>query len=270
MKAITVDLNYCNGCYACQIACKDEHVANEWPGYAKPQPNIGHFWFKLHEETRGTVPKVKVAYRPHLCMQCGFCIDKCRSKAIYRRDKDGLVIIDPDKCTGCEVCVSNCPYDAIYYNKDLLISQKCTGCAHLLDDGWEKPRCALQCPTECIKFIDVDNVDAFMKDPEWEVIKPELNLPVRVFYKGILKRFLAGTIYDPVEKEVLIGAKLTLKDKASGETREMETDWAGDFWFHKVNDKAKYTLTIAHGGKKMVIDDIDTTCDVNLGDIAFQ
>jgi len=269
MKAITVDLNYCNGCYACQVACKDEHVANNWPGYAKPQPNVGHFWLKIDEKVRGTIPKVRVAYRPHLCMHCGFCIDSCKNQAIYRRD-DGLIIIDPDKCVGCMTCVNACPYDAVYYNKDLLIAQKCTGCAHLFDDGWEQPRCAINCPTQALKFVDVESLDELKNDPQNETMKPELGLPVRVFYKGILKRFLAGTVYDPVEKEVLIGAKLTLKDKASGETREMETDWAGDFWFHKVNDKAKYTLTIAYGGKKMVIDDIDTSEDVNLGDIAFQ
>ena len=269
MKAITIDLTVCNGCYACQIACKDEHVANDWPGYAKPQPNIGHFWLKLDEKVRGTIPKVKVAYRPHLCMHCGYCIDICKNGAIYQRE-DGLVIIDPDKCKGCMTCVDACPYNAIYYNKDLLIAQKCTGCAHLLDDGWERTRCALNCPNDAIKFIDVDSLDVLKNDPDYETLKPELGLPVRVFYKGILKRFVAGTVYDPKEKEVIIGAKLTLKDKASGDTREMETDWAGDFWFMDVKDGADYSLTIAYGGKKKVIDGIDTADDVNLGDIAFE
>lgn len=268
MKAFTIDLNNCNGCYACQIGCKDEHVANEWPGYTKPQPNIGQFWLHIDEKVRGTVPKVKVAYRPHICMHCGACIDTCDVKAIYTRE-DGLVIIDPDKCTGCMQCVPLCPYDAIFFNKDLLIAQKCTGCAHLLDDGWEQPHCAVNCPNEVIKIHEVDSLDVFAKDPAYEVIKPELGLPVRVFYKGILHRFLAGTVYDPAEKEVLIGAKLTLKNKETGETRELETDWAGDFWFYNVADNAKYQLTIAYGGKTKVIDDICTADDVNLGDIAF-
>jgi len=268
MKAITIDLNYCNGCYACQIACKDEHVANNWPCYTKPQPNVGHFWLKIDEKVRGSIPKVIVSYRPHLCMHCGFCMEKCKNKAIYRRE-DGLVIIDPDKCIGCMTCVDVCPYNAIYYNKDLLVSQKCTGCAHLLDDGWEQPRCAINCPTEALKFIDVDNLDELKNDPQYETIKPELDLPVRVFYKGIKHRFVAGTVYDPVEKEVLIGAKLTLKNESTGEKHEMETDWAGDFWFKNLKYDTKYSLTIASGGKKKVIDGIDTSEDVNLGDIAF-
>ena len=39
MKAFVLDLSICNGCYCCQIACKDEHVANDWMPYAKPQPD---------------------------------------------------------------------------------------------------------------------------------------------------------------------------------------------------------------------------------------
>lgn len=41
MKAILVDISKCNGCFNCQIACKDEHVDNDWSPYAKPQPDLG-------------------------------------------------------------------------------------------------------------------------------------------------------------------------------------------------------------------------------------
>ena len=64
MKAFVIDVGICNGCYACQIACKDEHVGNDWTPIAKPQPDTGQFWLKLTEHIRGTVPKVKMHYRP--------------------------------------------------------------------------------------------------------------------------------------------------------------------------------------------------------------
>ena len=70
-----------------------------------------------------------------------------------RRDApeiDGMVIIDTVKCTGCRNCVDACPYDVIFFNENLNLAQKCTGCAHLLDDGWAEPRCADACPTEAI------------------------------------------------------------------------------------------------------------------------
>ena len=49
MKALVIDINKCNGCYNCQIACKDEHVGNDWTPYAKPQPDTGQFRIDLHD-----------------------------------------------------------------------------------------------------------------------------------------------------------------------------------------------------------------------------
>ncbi len=45
-KVFIVDIARCNGCYCCQIACKDEHVGNDWSPYAKPQPDTGQFWLQ--------------------------------------------------------------------------------------------------------------------------------------------------------------------------------------------------------------------------------
>ena len=149
-------MHKCNGCHTCQVACKDEHVGNDWTPIAKSQPETGHFWLKLEQRVRGTVPKVKVAYRPHLCNHCGEapCMEACPvEEAMYRR-KDGLVIIDPVKCTGCRNCVDACPHKVIYFNEELNIAQKCTGCAHLLDEGWKEPRCVDACPTLAIRFLD--------------------------------------------------------------------------------------------------------------------
>ena len=63
-KVFVIDVGICNGCYSCQIACKDEHVGNDWAPIAKSQPNTGHFWMFLEEHIRGTVPKVKMHYIP--------------------------------------------------------------------------------------------------------------------------------------------------------------------------------------------------------------
>ena len=44
-------LTICNGCHNCQVACKDEHVGNDWSPIAKPQPDTGQFWNKVDDMT---------------------------------------------------------------------------------------------------------------------------------------------------------------------------------------------------------------------------
>ena len=80
------------------------------------------------------------AYLPQPCQHCedAACIKAAKNGAVYRRD-DGIVIIDSEKAKGQKDLVDSCPYGSIYWNDELATAQKCTMCAHLLDDGW-KPR----------------------------------------------------------------------------------------------------------------------------------
>jgi tetrathionate reductase subunit B len=264
-KVFTFDVGRCNGCYNCQIACKDEHVANDWTPIAKPEPDTGQFWLKLTEQVRGTVPKVKVAYVALLCNHCrnAPCMPSCPVGAIYRRD-DGLVIIDPTKCTGCKNCVDACPYSAIYFNEGLNLAQKCTGCAHLIDKGWKEPRCVDACPTQAIRFMEEAEAKEFIAGAEY--VKPERKAAdkPRVYYQNLPKRFVAGTVYDPVAKEVVVGATVTLIDGKNSVS--VKTDGWGDFWFEKLK-VGTFDLTIQKGKKSKEFKDINTEKDVNLGDI---
>ncbi len=269
MKAFFIDLSICNGCYCCQIACKDEHVGNDWTPYAKPQPDTGQFWIGITEYIRGQVPKVKITYLPKMCHHCDDapCVASCDVGAIYKRD-DGLVIINPDKCTGCKLCEDACPHDEIFFNEGLNIAQKCTGCAHLLDNNpeeWSVPRCVDNCPTAAIQFGEEKDFQDFIA--EAELLNPEAGTKSRVYYKHLPKKFVAGTIYDPKEKEVIIGAKCTLKEDQSAESFTAETDRFGDFWFRGLKDNCSYSLTIEKGGASKTIEGIRTDKDLSLGDI---
>ena len=268
-KVFIHDVSICNGCYCCQIACKDEHVANDWTPYAKPQPDTGQFWLKLNEYIRGTVPKVKMHYIPTLCNHCDQapCMSACPvNGAIYKRE-DGLVIIDPVKCTGCKNCVDACPYGAIYFNEDLNLAQKCTGCAHLLDSGWKEPRCVDACPTQALKFLDESEAKEYIAKAE--VMGAEHQTSPRAYYLNIPRKFIGGTLYDPVAKEVIIGANCTLIDTANGKSYSTETDGFGDFWFEGL-PVSVFNLKIASNGKKKMIEVISTEKDVNLGDVPLH
>ena len=78
------------------------------------------------------------------------------------------------------------------------------------------------------------------------------------------KRFIAGTVYDPIEKEVIIGATVTLTEGKN--TLTAKTDSYGDFWFEKLK-VGKFNLTIQKGKKAKEFKAISTEKDVNLGDI---
>jgi tetrathionate reductase subunit B len=269
MKAFVVDASRCVGCYSCQIACKDEHVGNDWMPYAKPEPDTGQFWVKLNQTERGSTPHVRVSYLPVFCQHCDDapCITACTPGAIYRRT-DGLVLIDPKKCTGCQKCLNTtaCPYGVIYFNEDLNLAQKCTGCAHLLDNaGWTTPRCVDSCPTNALKFGEESTLAADIAKSE--NFHPEFKLKPRVHFLALPKKFIAGCVYDPTKKEIIEGAVCTLT--GAGVTLTQNTDGWGDFWFEDLG-VGTYSLKIDAAGKTKTIPNISTEIDVGLGDIPLS
>lgn len=264
-KGFVIDLGKCTGCYACQIACKDEHVGNEWLPYAAEQPATGQFWMKVDEKERGCRPHVKVSYTPHMCMHCedAPCIAAAENGAVYRRE-DGLIVIDPAKAQGQQQIVDACPYGSIYWNEEQALPQKCTGCAHLLDsDGpLTTPRCVANCPVHAIEFGDIEELDL----EGTEVLNPEFGTTPHVFYRNLPKRFIAGTVYDPEIEEIIEGARVTAT--SSEGSFSATTDNFGDFWLRQI-PAADWTLVIEKNGKTKTMSVSTKTEDKGLGDIAF-
>lgn len=277
-KVFVINLDRCNGCYNCQLACKDEHVDNDWTPYAKPQPDTGHFWVRIVEMERGSIPKVRVTYIPTPCMHCDNapCIPACPVKAIYKR-ADGLVIIDPTKCNGCRACIDACPYGAIYFNGGLGIAQKCTGCAHILDGKADippeyplsVPRCVDSCPTEAIRFGEYEELRDLISKAA--ALHPEYGTQPRVYYIGLPRPFIAGEVYDPDVDEVIEGASVTAVDLSSGATYTATTDEFGDFWLKNLEWNRVYQITITKDGYyTKVLGAVSTTRDTNLGPIPLN
>ncbi len=242
---IAVDSRKCMACYGCFTACKDEHCGFG-SALSAPQPMMGQFWMDLREWERGDSSRhVKTATVPTPCAHCqdAACMKASKDGAVYKRD-DGIVIIDPEKAKGQKDIVDACPIGAIYWNEELALPQKCTMCAELLDDPeylsylgdakYKQPRCVEACPNHALIFGDLDDPNSEIN----KVIAANRSTPLEalegvetnVKWLNVPTAFLAGTVYYPAEmEEVVIGAKVKLSCKETGETWETETNYFGDW-----------------------------------------
>ena len=272
--SLFIDITKCSGCYNCFLACRDEYFDNDYPGYSAAQPLNDQFWMQIKEVERGTYPKPKLAYIPTPCQHCedAPCIDAAENGAVYRRE-DGIVMIDPEKAKGQERIVNACPYRVIYWNKEKQIPQKCTLCAHRLDEGDKEPRCVEACPTGALVFGDLDDPNSdiakLAASQDAEAFHPEFKVKPLVQYKGIPKRFVTGeVVLKDKQGECAQGVKVSLE--GNGVKLETLTDTFGDFEFEGLSKNQAYKLTIAQQGYSDIRFDITTMTDVNLGEIVLD
>jgi len=85
-------------------------------------------------------------YLPRTCAHCTYpaCLAACPRKAIYKREEDGIVLIDQSRCKGYGECVRACPYKKSMYNPHTRTSEKCVGCYPAVEQGVQ-PQCVVNC-----------------------------------------------------------------------------------------------------------------------------
>lgn len=91
----------------------------------------------VQKDMYGQFENTFMMYLPRLCEHClnPACVAACPAGSIYKREEDGVVLIDQDKCRGWRMCVSACPYKKIYYNWKSGKSEKCIMCYPRLEAG---------------------------------------------------------------------------------------------------------------------------------------
>ena len=152
------DQSLCNGCKACQIACKDKH---DLP--------LGVNWRRVVEYTGGSWQRSGNTFEPNVfsyytsiaCNHCEdpICMRVCPTTAMSRRD-DGTVYVDDSKCVGCRYCQWACPYGAPQLNTETGHMTKCTMCHSRIEYG-EAPACVDACPTQALQWGSFEDVDEF-------------------------------------------------------------------------------------------------------------
>lgn len=173
---MVIDTRRCSGCHSCSIACKSEFDVPL--GYTRS-------WVEYTE--KGTFPNVSRAFLPRLCNQCSDpqCVSVCPTGATYKREEDGIVVIDEDICIGCKYCLHACPYDARFINPETGSADKCDFCAHRVSQG-VMPSCVNTCPGKARIFGDLNDpnseISRVLSANKVSVLRPEMGTKPNVFY----------------------------------------------------------------------------------------
>ena len=119
----------------------------------------------VQKDMYSTFESTFMMYLPRLCEHClnPACVASCPSGSIYKREDDGIVLVDQDKCRGWRMCISGCPYKKIYYNWSSGKAEKCTFCYPRIEAG-QPTVCSETCVGRIrylgVLLYDADRIEA--------------------------------------------------------------------------------------------------------------
>ncbi|MDP6735293.1 MAG: nitrate reductase subunit beta [Nitrospinaceae bacterium] len=134
-------------------------------------------------------------YLPRICNHCQnpACAGACPSGAAYKREEDGVVLIDQNRCRSWRYCISACPYKKVYYNWASGKMEKCILCYPRIESGLP-PACFHSCVGKIrsfgLIFYDMDRVEEAALADDKDLVEAQRDI-----------------ILDPFDPEVIKGAK---------------------------------------------------------------
>lgn len=168
---LVIDLDTCVGCHACAVSCKEWNSG----GHSAPLTDLNAYssnphgvWFNrvhTYEVTDGDASRT--VHFPRSCLHCDEpdCVTVCPTGASYKREEDGIVLVNAETCIGCKLCSWACPYGAREFDDDDGVMKKCTLCVDRIynkniPEQERVPACVSVCPTSARHFGDLGDPDS--------------------------------------------------------------------------------------------------------------
>jgi Fe-S-cluster-containing dehydrogenase component len=186
---LVIDLDTCVGCHACAVNCKEWNTG----GHSAPLPDNDPYgtdpngvWFnRIHTFEAGEGTDSRTVHFPRSCLHCedAACVTVCPTGASYKREADGIVLVNEDVCIGCKLCSWACPYGAREYDHTDGVMKKCTLCVDkIYNENLEEidrvPACVSTCPVSARHFGDLGDpmseVSIMVKERQGYDLMPEM------------------------------------------------------------------------------------------------
>ena len=188
---LVIDLDTCVGCHACAVNCKEWNTG----GHSAPLTDLEPYgdspmgvWFnRVHTFEAGGGAAGRTVHFPKSCLHCDepACVTVCPTGASYKREEDGIVLINADTCIGCKLCSWACPYGAREYDYTDGVMKKCTLCIdRIYNENLEEvdrvPACVSTCPASARHFGDLgdpnSDVSQLVAERDGYDLMPEMDM----------------------------------------------------------------------------------------------
>ena len=187
---LVTDLDTCVGCHACAVSCKEWNAG----GHSAPLTDSNAYgadpsgvWFnRVHVYETNDGENSRTVNFPRSCLHCETpaCVTVCPTGASYKREEDGIVLVNPETCIGCKLCSWACPYGAREFDEDDGIMKKCTLCIDRIyneniEEAERQPACVKACPAGARHFGDLGDPDSdiskLVEERNGYALMPELD-----------------------------------------------------------------------------------------------
>ncbi|ADH98805.1 nitrate reductase subunit beta [Salisediminibacterium selenitireducens] len=175
---------------------------------------------KMEESIRTEFEDVFMMYLPRICEHCinAPCVASCPSGAIYKRDEDGIVLVDQEACRGWRHCITSCPYKKVYFNWETNKAEKCTMCFPRIENG-QPTICSETCVGRMrymgVMLYDADRVEEMANtENEQDLYHKQLEIFLDPNDPAVYEQ----AVRDGIPADVLEAAK-------ASPIKKMITDW---------------------------------------------